>query len=168
MMPALGFNWHLAVLGLILAGFVLLALASERESKVLLRRPPTARERRLFRWLGWPLLGLSFGFCIWAWKPSFGTVLWFGWLSVAAVALVFGIAYLPWRELRKSHGRPQKKRDSPECRPPVSGFSRSIRRFGYMLLLLIPLAFGWALSSAKNKPTAAAMTSVPGAVSIFR
>lgn len=167
MMPALGFNWHLAVLGLILAGFVLLALASERESKVLLRRPSTARERRLFRWLGWPLLGLSFGFCIWAWRPSFGTVLWFGWLSVAAVALVFGIAYWPWRELRKSHGRPQKKRDSPECRPPVSGFSRSIRRFGYMLLLLIPLAFGWALSSAENRPTAA-LANVPGAVSIVR
>lgn len=104
MMPDLHVGWHLAVLLLSLAGFALLALASEREGRMLLHRPATAMEKRLFRGLGWPLLGLSFGLCLWAWQVHFGTVLWFGWLSVAAVALVFAAAYWPWRKRPPGRG----------------------------------------------------------------
>ncbi|MBW7900308.1 MAG: DUF3325 domain-containing protein [Rhodocyclaceae bacterium] len=118
MMPDLHFGWHLAVLLLSLAGFALLALASEREGKVLLHRQATAMEKHLFRGLGWPLLGLSFGLCLWAWEPNFGTVLWFGWLSVAAVVLVFALAYWPWR--KAPSGRGVVGRDGRERRTGAS------------------------------------------------
>lgn len=112
-MPDLHSGWHLAVLVLNLSGFILLALASEREGKVLLRRLAVTSTRRRFRWCGGSLLGLAWGVSAWGWQAHFGTVLWFGWLSVAAVALVFVITYWPWRKKPVFHGRPQKRIESP-------------------------------------------------------
>ncbi|THF62613.1 DUF3325 domain-containing protein [Pseudothauera rhizosphaerae] len=152
MMPDLHFGWHLAVLALSLGGFALLALASEREGTVLLRRPASAAERRVFRWLGWPLLGLALALCAWGWLAHFGTVLWLGWLSVAAVVLVFTIAYWPWRKKREFHGRPRKTAEiimPPAVASPWMGLTRGA---GWFVLAAAPLAFGWQLWQAEPWP----------------
>lgn len=147
MMPDLNFGWHLAVLALNLAGFALLALASEREGSVLLHRPVTDTKRRLFQCIGWLSLGLSFALCTSAWKPGFGTVLWLGWLSVAAVALVFSIAYWPWRE--KMHAR--RTRSKP-LMVEASNKPAWLTRLGCGVLVAVPLAFGWHLWHAEPWP----------------
>lgn len=145
MMPDLPWGWHLAVLILSLGGFGLLALASEREGEVLLQRVSTAAERRLFRWLGWPLLGLALALCIRGWYAHFGTILWLGWLSVAAVALVFGVAYWPWRK-----AAPQRR---VRLNPSVAETSTKpawLAGLGWCVLVAAPLAFGWRLWHAES------------------
>ncbi len=97
MMPDLPWGGHLAVLLLNLAGLTLLALASEREGALLLRRAASAAQKRLLRCLGWLVLALALWLCAWGWRAHFGLMLWLGWLSVAAVALVAGIACWPRR-----------------------------------------------------------------------
>lgn len=99
MMPDLPWGWHLAALLLNLAGLALLALASEREGALLLRRVASAAQKRLLRCLGWLVLALALWLCAWGWRAHFGLMLWLGWLSVAAVAvaLVAGIACWPRR-----------------------------------------------------------------------
>lgn len=150
MMPELSFGWQLAVLALSLGGFVLLALASEREGAALLHRSATTAERRVFRWLGWSLLGLALGWCAWGWLAHFGTVLWLGWLSVAAVALVFAIAYWPWRERREFHGRPRKTAEI--IVPLASPWAGLARGAGWLVLAAAPLAFGWQLRHTEPWP----------------
>lgn len=105
MMPIRPFWWGLLGLALCLVGFALLALAAEREGRVLLHRPAAARERWIYRWLGWPLLGASLVLAVQGWRGNFGLVLWFGWLTVAALPVVFAISYWPWRaHAHRRHG----------------------------------------------------------------
>lgn len=143
MMPDLYFGWHLAVLVLSLGGFALLALGSEREGAVLLRRSPSAGEKRVFRWLGGSLLGLALALCVWGWFSHFGTVLWLGWLSVAAVALVFAIACWPWRQAQPLRRARQvtARQLTPHAKPAW-----------LLALAAVPLAFGWQLWQAEPWP----------------
>jgi len=152
MMPDLHVGWHLTVLLLSLGGFALLALSSEREGAVLLHRSATTVERHVFRWGGWLFLSVAIALCAWGWLVQFGTVLWLGWLTVAAVGLVFAIAYWPWREKRELHGRPRKTAKfiaPPAVASPWMGLTRSA---GWLVLAASPLAFGWQLWQAEPWP----------------
>lgn len=120
MMPELPSGWYVLALALSLCGFALLALASDREGEVLLGRPATARQRHAFRLLGWVLLALALWLCIQAWLPAFGTVMWFGWLTVAAIGLVLTITYWPWRP-QKTPRRPRVQ--SPQAKRGAHGVS---------------------------------------------
>lgn len=152
MMPDLPWGWHLAVLLLSLGGLALLALASEREGELLLRRSVPLAHRRLLRCLGWPLLASALAVCVGGWFGHFGTVLWLGWLSVAAVALVFGIAYVPWRD--EPAGR--RVRNALETIAARACCTSAGGRLGlyflWVLLVLSPLAFAWALWQAPVHP----------------
>ena len=150
MMPDLSFGWHLVVLGLSLAGFVLLALASEREGELLLRRPANAAQKRLFRWLGWPLLGAALALCVWGWLGHFGTVLWLGWLSVAAVALVFAVAYWPWRKAQPARSPARERRVSVMVE--TSARPAWLAGLLWCALAAAPLAWAWHLGQAEPWP----------------
>ncbi|THF62530.1 DUF3325 domain-containing protein [Pseudothauera rhizosphaerae] len=150
MMPILPFWWDALGLLLCLGGLALLALASEREGKVLLHRPATARERFVFRLSGWPLLVASLALAVQGWCGNFGPFLWFGWLTVAALAVAFSIAYWPWRSQRKPLG-------AGRAAPPVPagpstgtvGARHVVLVFG---LIVLPAGFGWALWQAPVHP----------------
>lgn len=152
MMPNLIVGWHWLVLTLSLGGFMLLALASEREGKILLRRTATRREKFVFRLLGWPLLILALGVCIWGWFGHFGTVLWFGWLTVAATTVVLAITYWPGREKREFHGRPRKSREIVSPPAVASSWAGLKHGVGWFVLAVAPLAFGWQLWQAEPWP----------------
>lgn len=147
MMPDLFIGWHVLVLALSLGGFTLLALASEREGRLLLRHGVSTQKKRAFRLLGWPLLALAWAVCVRGWFGHFGTVLWFGWLTMASTALVFAIAYWPWR---KQGGRQADGAvTAPDAAtPPARGW-----RGPWLLLLVgLPLGFGWQLQQAPPHP----------------
>ncbi|MDR1646815.1 MAG: DUF3325 domain-containing protein, partial [Zoogloeaceae bacterium] len=92
MMPLVSVGWDVLALALCLAGFFFLIFANEREGRRLLHRPASRRERRLCAAAGSVLLFLALWVCIQEWRGSFGSVVWFGWLTVAALALIFGLA----------------------------------------------------------------------------
>lgn len=152
MMPIRPFWWDLFGLALCLAGFALLALAAEREGKVLLHRPATVRERWIFRLLGWPLLGASLTLAVQGWRGNFGPILWLGWLALAALLVVFAISYWPWRaHAHRKHGTATlavaAKADVP------ASFSlrlwRAVLMFG---LVALPVGFGWTVAQAPVHP----------------
>ncbi|MBW7901928.1 MAG: DUF3325 domain-containing protein [Rhodocyclaceae bacterium] len=88
---------HLSMLALSLLGFTALALATERHARHLLRRLPTPRWRLLARVAGWLLLAAALASGIRALGADVGLTLWLGWLSVAALALVFALPKWPWQ-----------------------------------------------------------------------
>lgn len=152
MMPDLFIGWHALVLALSLGGFALLALAREREGRLLLGRGASAQQRRAFRLLGWPLLALAWAVCVWGWFGHFGTVLWFGWLTMAATALVFAIAYWPWRKQggrQADGGGAAAANRLPDVAPPPA---RGWRGLWLLLLVGFPLGFGWQLHQAPPHP----------------
>ena len=154
MMPIQAFWWDLAVLALSLAGFTLLALASEREGKLLRGQVATARERTAFRALGWPLLMLALLVCIQGWRGNFGPFLWFGWLTMAALALVFAIPYRPWRKHRSLPGKPRTAPDVGERPLParVSLWQRGWQVLLILLLIALPAGLATALYQAPIHP----------------
>ncbi|MFC5769470.1 DUF3325 domain-containing protein [Thauera sinica] len=153
MMPLQPFWWDLAVFLLCFAGFALLALASEREGKALLRRAPSAAQRLAFRLMGWPLLAAALAVCVLGWRGNFGAVVWFGWLTVAALAVVFGIAYRPWRPApREPASRLERGRDAERTPAATPCWQRCRRGVAAAGLLVIPAGFGWALYQAPVHP----------------
>jgi hypothetical protein len=91
MMPLVSAGWDGVAFVLCLVGFFFLLFANAREGRRLLRRPASRRERRVCAVAGGILLLLALWICVQEWRGSFGTVLWFGWLTVAALALVFAL-----------------------------------------------------------------------------
>ncbi|MQP68289.1 DUF3325 family protein [Niveispirillum sp. SYP-B3756] len=82
-------SWLLA-----LAGFTLLALAMEEHHAWALGREIERPRQRLWRGLGFALLGLSWVAAAAGWGPAVGTVTWCGVLSVAAAPLVLARTYV--------------------------------------------------------------------------
>lgn len=146
MMPHLSAGWQWLVLTLSLAGFACLALTREREGATLLGHPPSPGLRQGLHALGWPLLAVALGVCMLNWHASFGTVLWFGWLTVAALGLVFAIAYWPWRSKATPAAR-RRVAAEQETRLPWA-----VRSVLALALIGIPLALGWSLSQAPVHP----------------
>lgn len=134
---------NLAVFATGLTGFVLLALASERQGEALLQRVPSNRERLMWRSMGWPLLMIALALCIFGWGWSIGPVALLGWLCMAGTVLVFTLS--GWTE----------KKSVKQIAPSVlQAPSRSTlwRALACMLLVGGPIAFMWALSVMPAKP----------------
>lgn len=101
---SLGLN--LAVFIISLAGFICLALASDRQGEFLLHHTPSEKERLIFRLLGWPLLAVALALCWQGWGWSMGTVAWLGWLTMAGAGLTFYLPWWPWQEKKPVRARP--------------------------------------------------------------
>ncbi|KVX05177.1 DUF3325 domain-containing protein [Alcaligenes nematophilus] len=97
---------NLAVFIISLAGFICLALASDRQGEFLLHRTPSEKERRIFRLLGWPLLAVALALCWQGWGWSIGTVAWLGWLTMAGAGLTFYLPWWPWQEKKPVRAKP--------------------------------------------------------------
>lgn len=97
---------NLAVFIISLAGFICLALASDRQGEFLLHRMPSEKERRIFRLLGWPLLAVALALCWQGWGWSMGTVAWLGWLTMAGAGLTFYLPWWPWQEKKPVRAKP--------------------------------------------------------------
>ncbi len=97
---------NLAVFIISLAGFICLALASDRQGEFLLHRMPSEKERRIFRLLGWPLLAVALALCWQGWGWSRGTVAWLGWLTMAGAGLTFYLPWWPWQEKKPVRAKP--------------------------------------------------------------
>ena len=97
---------NLAVFIISLAGFICLALASDRQGEFLLHRTPSEKERRIFRLLGWPLLAVALALCWQGWGWSMGTVAWLGWLTMAGAGLTFYLPWWPWQEKKPVRAKP--------------------------------------------------------------
>lgn len=105
MMPIRGPGWDLVLFVCVLVGFGLLALASDREGRTVTGQSPSLRRKRLLRAVGWPVLVLALTIGVIGWRGNFGTVVWLGWLTVAALIVVFGIAVV-----FPAGGRPEGRR----------------------------------------------------------
>lgn len=79
---------HLAIGALALSGFVLLLLAMPRHQQDWLRRKLAARITTTLRWSGFGALALAFIVAGLGLGWAYGSVAWFGWLSVAAVLVL--------------------------------------------------------------------------------
>ncbi|ARP53178.1 DUF3325 domain-containing protein [Alcaligenes sp. AB3] len=97
---------NLAVFIISLAGFICLALASDRQGEFLLHRTPSEKERLIFRLLGWPLLAVALALCWQGWGWSMGTVAWLGWLTMAGAGLTFYLPWWPWQEKKPVRAKP--------------------------------------------------------------
>ncbi|QHE83641.1 DUF3325 domain-containing protein [Hydrogenophaga sp. BPS33] len=141
---------HLGVLLLGLLGFTALALATERHAHHLLRRTPAPGWRRLARAAGWGLLLLSLVLSVAALDVGIGVTLWLGWLSIAALTLVFALPAWPWRP--PARVGPLRKPMTPGSvsLPPrrrVEG-----RRVFALWLVVVLLVYGLALQAVPVKP----------------
>ncbi|MDR3351497.1 MAG: DUF3325 domain-containing protein, partial [Zoogloeaceae bacterium] len=114
MMPIVSVGWDVLAFVLCLVGFFFLVFANEREGRRLLHRPASQRERRICAAAGGGLLMLALWVCVQQWRGNFGSVLWFGWLTVAALALIFALASVQEEE-RKGHHRHGKRHQLPEA-----------------------------------------------------
>ncbi|AWG34053.1 DUF3325 domain-containing protein [Alcaligenes aquatilis] len=97
---------NLAVFISSLAGFICLALASDRQGEFLLHRAPRKQERRIFRLIGWPFLAVAWLLCWQGWGWSIGTVAWLGWLTMAGAGLTFYLPWWPWQEKKPVRAKP--------------------------------------------------------------
>ncbi len=127
-----------------LGGFMLLALASERQGEALLGRACVGSERLTYRSGGWLLLVVAFGLCIWGWGSSIGPVAWLGWLCMAGAVLAFTLPR--WTEKKSAKAMPPSA-----LMPPVR--SKVWRAFALALLATGPIALAWSLADVPVKPT---------------
>lgn len=139
---------HLGILLLSLAGFAALALATERYSEHLLQRVPALAWRRVARVAGWLLLFAALALGIDVLGPSVGITLWTGWLSVAALALVFGLPKWPWQPPVRAAAARKAKGD--DLGPPPA---RRVRR-GLAVLGLAATAAVFVGGLARVEPGA--------------
>lgn len=70
-----------------------LCLATDRHHAQVFGRKPARWLARGLRVAGWSLLGLALGYCGRHWGWAIGPVAWFGFLSAAALGLVFLLPY---------------------------------------------------------------------------
>lgn len=142
---------HLTTLLLSFAGFSALALATERYAKHLLRKVPSARWRRGARISGWALLTAALTLSIYSLETyGVGIVFWIGWLSVAALALVFAMPKWPWQPPVKATPvrAPRTKPGAVDITP-----TKPARRLvGWALLAVTLAVFGVGLSRVESKP----------------
>jgi hypothetical protein len=85
----------IASFALCYAGLSGLCLAMNRHHQQVLRRPASAAWTRGLRAAGWGALALSVLCAGAGWGASVGMVVWFGILSVAALAIVVLLPYAP-------------------------------------------------------------------------
>lgn len=136
---------HVGLLGISLLGFFALALASERYGEHLLGRQPSAQTQWLARIAGWGLLALALAWGIAELNAGVGIAMWLGWLTVAALALVFSFPKWPWQP---------PAREKPERTPRLPDAStipvpRRRRRAAALLLALTGGVFAYSLAQVE-------------------
>lgn len=124
---------HLAMLVLAFGGFVALALGTERHAKHILRLLPALRWRRTARFGGWLLLGAALLLGMRALDTAgVGIAIWCGWLSIAALALVFVLPEWPWQPPAKE--RPERAPKGAASAMDDGSIHRPRRWIGWLLL----------------------------------
>lgn len=79
-------------LGVSFGGFVALSRAMEKHQLDLHgKQAATPRQRQRWRWLGWVLLAVAFALSVADHGWGLGPLLWLGTMTVAGVALAFGL-----------------------------------------------------------------------------
>jgi hypothetical protein len=79
-------------IGLSFSAFTTLSLAMEKHQQELHGKAQADdARRRIWRWLGWTLLTVVFGLCVWNHGWALGPVVWLGALTVAGLLLAFGL-----------------------------------------------------------------------------
>ena len=140
---------HLAILLISLAGFAALALATERHAEHLLGRLPAPQWRLLARVIGWGLLVGALALGIASMGTGVGITLWLGWLSIAALALVFAFPKWPWQPQQRAAARPA--RTAPAAALPPAP-PRLRRWLAAALLAAVPVVFLLALKATPIAP----------------
>lgn len=79
---------HAVIFTLSLSGFAVLLLAMARHQQDWLRRKLAVKPRRRLRIAGFALIALAFVAAGKGFGLAYGSVLWCGWLTVAAVLVV--------------------------------------------------------------------------------
>lgn len=74
-------------------GLFALNLSMERNAKLVLKTPLSAKKNQLIKALGWMLLALSLLLCILAWGVSMGITAWFGVITLIVGVTVFIQSY---------------------------------------------------------------------------
>lgn len=163
MMPIRGSGWDLAVFVLALAGFALLALASDREGRAVVGQAPSPWRKRVLRGGGWPLLLASLVVAVQGWRGNFGPVVWLGWLTMAALTVVFMIALVlkPRTGRGRGRGRAGAGADptglaKADLAPAAPGgrLARCARGLVATVVVALPVLVGWALAIAPDHPLA--------------
>lgn len=133
---------HLGILIVTVLGFFSLALASERYGEHLLGRAPLPQLQLTACVAGWLLLAAALAWGVAELNSGVGIATWLGWMTVAALALVFSFPKWPWQP---------PAREKPE-RPPKLPTLSTVpvphlrRRVAAALLLALVVAFGYLLS----------------------
>lgn len=136
---------HVGLLGISLLGFFALALASERYGEHLLGRAPSAQVQLLARIAGWVLLALALAWGIVELNAGVGIAMWLGWLTVAALALVFSFPKWPWQPPARE--RPERTPKLPDASSiPVPHRRRLIAA---VLLVLTGGVFAYSLAQVE-------------------
>lgn len=138
---------HLGILVVSVAGFLALALATERQAEHLLGRLPALRSRRLARMAGWILLSTSLAWAIGVLGLGVGITLWLGWLSIAALSWVF---ILPRWHPRPRAPHPARAPKLEELMPPAPGH-HAHRWVGGALLVSTIVLFLMGLARVESK-----------------
>jgi hypothetical protein len=74
------------------SSFTALSLAMDKHQLDLHgKAAATPARMRLWRWLGWMLLALGFGLCVWDHGWAAGPVLWLGAMTVSGMLIAFGL-----------------------------------------------------------------------------
>ncbi len=142
---------HLAILGLSFLGFVALAIGTERHAKHLLRTVPAPHLRLAARSGGWLLLAGALALGVTGLVTAgVGIAIWTGWISLAAVALVFALPRWPWQPpVKASPERASRRKadamDAEPARPPR-------RWIGLALLAATTGTFAVAFANVETKP----------------
>ncbi|SDF57777.1 MULTISPECIES: DUF3325 domain-containing protein [unclassified Duganella] len=137
---------HIGILAISLLGFLALALASERYGEHLSGRQPSPRAQLLARIAGWLLLAVALAWGITELNAGIGIAMWLGWLSVAALVLVFSFPKWPWQP-------PAREKPDRIPRLPAAGTVPVPRvRRVVAALLLVATGSVFAYSLARVEP----------------
>lgn len=146
MMPNVSILWYGLVTILAIIGFLLLAITRKREGAVLLNKELQEKEKTIFKTLGFTFLIISFVFCIYLWKFSFGSVLYFGILTFAILFVIFPISYLAYKKDRVKNIVPKSKEEIKDKVP--------FKKLYLLFMIIIPL---YAIYSLNNTPPKAVL-----------
>ncbi len=142
---------HIAIFALSLVGFAALATGTQRYAAQLVGFTPAPHIRRASWWIGWLLLAAALTLAFLRLQTSgVGVTLWFGWLSLAGVALAFVLPDWPWqkREAARPARAPRAKPASAEPEP-----ARKPRRWiGWALLSTAVIGFVALFLQVETKP----------------
>ncbi|AYN20480.1 DUF3325 domain-containing protein [Alcaligenes aquatilis] len=157
---------NLAVFISSLAGFICLALASDRQGEFLLHRAPRKQKRRIFRLIGWPFLAVAWLLCWQGWGWSIGTVAWLGWLTMAGAGLTFYLPWWPWQEKKPARVRPAAV-TKPVPQETGAGKTKLASRGTLAGKTGVTTATATSGSTARTSPTSPGMTSTATTASWF-